>query len=58
MLGTPRPALEIGDLDCSVCRVLKAIDCQPLAALDLQAGLQGKKHEKRHDIVAREVASR
>ena len=56
MFGAPRPALEIDDLDCSVCRVLKTIDYQPLAALDLQAGLQGKKHKKRHDIVAREVA--
>ena len=57
VLGAPRAALEIGDLDCSVRRVLKAIDHQLLAALDLQAGLQGEKHKKRHDIVAREVVT-
>ena len=57
VLGAPRPALEIGDLDGSVRRVLKAIDHQVLAALDLQAGLQGEKHKKRHDIVTREVVT-
>ena len=43
VLGAPRPALEIGDLDRPVRRVLEAIDRQRLAALDLQAGLQGEK---------------
>src|ERR1700677_1053470 len=54
VLSAPRPALEIGDLDGAVRRVLEAIDHQRLAALDLQASLQGGKDKKRHDIVARE----
>ena len=51
ILATARTALEKCDLDCAVRRILKTIDRQRLAAFDLQAGLQGQLHKKRHHVI-------